>query len=73
MASANSLTASLSALEASHIAFFGLLAFAAKLIDQYRKIEAMAHAANVARLCELKAARKGEHEAATTKPHVSPR
>jgi hypothetical protein len=33
----------------------------------------MAHAANAARLRELEAACKAEHEAATTKPHVSPR
>lgn len=49
-----------------------LTPFGARLIDQYRAIEAEAHSANAARLRELEAACKEAHEALTaTKPHVS--
>jgi molybdate transport system regulatory protein len=41
-----------------------LTAFGARLIDQYRAIEAAAHAANTARLRELEAACKGAQKAA---------
>jgi len=48
-----------------------LTQFGARLIDQYRKIEAKAHSTNAARLRELEAACRGAQEAATTKSHAS--
>jgi len=50
-----------------------LTSFGARLIDQYRKIEAKAHSTNAARLRELEAACKGAQEAATIKSHASTR
>jgi molybdenum-dependent DNA-binding transcriptional regulator ModE len=49
-----------------------LTAFGARLIDQYRAIEADAHFATASRLRELEAACKGAEEAAAaTKSHVA--
>lgn len=51
-----------------------LTPFGARLIDQYRAIEAEAHAANAARLRELETACKGKQKAATAaRSPVAPR
>ena len=58
----------------SHGGGAALTSFGTQLIDQYRAIEAEAHAATAARLHELEAACKGAAEATTaTKSHVAPR
>jgi len=49
-----------------------LTPFGTQLIDQYRAIEAEAHAATAARLDELEAACKGVQETAA-KSHAAPR
>ena len=48
-----------------------LTPFGARLIGQYRAIEAEAHSANAVRLRELEAACKGAEAAASTKSHVA--
>jgi molybdate transport system regulatory protein len=56
----------------SHGGGAALTSFGTQLIDQYRAIEAEAHAATAARLHELEAACKGAPEATTaTKSHVA--
>ena len=50
-----------------------LTPFGAQLIDQYRAIEAEAHAATASRLGELAAACKGVQETTPTKSHAAPR
>src|SRR5690348_12343991 len=48
-----------------------LTPFGARLIDQYRAIEAEAHAATTARLNELEAACKGTPKTTTAKSHAA--
>ncbi len=50
-----------------------LTPFGRRLIDQYRAIEAEAHAATAARLNELEAACKGVQKTTATKSHVASR
>ncbi len=58
----------------SHGGGAALTSFGIRLIDQYRAIEAEAHAATAARLGELEAACKGVPEKTTvTKSHAAPR
>jgi molybdate transport system regulatory protein len=55
----------------SHGGGAALTPFGARLINQYRKIEAKAYSTNAARLRELEAACKGAQEPATTKSPAS--
>jgi molybdate transport system regulatory protein len=55
----------------SHGGGAALTPFGARLIEQYRKIEAAAHSANAARLSELETACKGAQEEPSAKPHAS--
>jgi molybdate transport system regulatory protein len=58
----------------SHGGGAALTPFGTQLIDQYRAIEAEAHAATAARLHELEAACKGASEKSTaTRSHAAPR
>jgi molybdate transport system regulatory protein len=58
----------------SHGGGAALTPFGTRLIEQYRAIEAEAHAATATRLGELEAACKAAPEAATaTKSHAAPR
>jgi molybdate transport system regulatory protein len=58
----------------SHGGGAALTPFGARLIDQYRAIEAEAHAATAARLGELEAACRGAPETITaTRSHATPR
>jgi len=50
-----------------------LTPFGRRLIDQYRAIEAEAHAATAARLNELEGACKGVQKTTATKSHVASR
>jgi molybdate transport system regulatory protein len=54
----------------SHGGGAALTPFGARLIDQYRKIEAKAHSANAVRLRELEAACKVTNEAVPAKSHA---
>src|SRR5437870_10791774 len=54
----------------SHGGGAALTPFGKRLIDQYRAIEAEAHAATAARLGEIEAACKGTPKAATAKSHA---
>jgi molybdate transport system regulatory protein len=55
----------------SHGGGAALTPFGARLIDQYRAIEAEAHSANAARLNELEAACKGTPKTGTAKSHAA--
>jgi molybdate transport system regulatory protein len=55
----------------SHGGGAALTSFGTRLIDQYRAIEAEAHAATAARLRELEAACKGAQETTAAKSHVA--
>jgi molybdate transport system regulatory protein len=55
----------------SHGGGAALTPFGRRLIDQYRAIEAEAHAATAARLNELEAACKGVQKKTATKSHVA--
>jgi molybdate transport system regulatory protein len=57
----------------SHGGGAALTPFGTRLIDQYRAIEAEAHAATAARLRELEAACKGIEETIAAKSPVAPR
>jgi molybdate transport system regulatory protein len=57
----------------SHGGGAALTPFGTRLIDQYRAIEAEAHAATAARLGELEAACKGVQGTTATKSHAAPR
>jgi len=57
----------------SHGGGAALTPFGMRLIDQYRAIEAEAHAATAARLGELEATCKGVQETTPTKSHAAPR
>jgi molybdate transport system regulatory protein len=57
----------------SHGGGAALTPFGARLIDQYRAIEAEAHSATAARLTELEAACKAASKAAAAKSHPAAR